>query len=628
MAITSNNVQNVRFLRNGSLFGTRERAKEALEGKIQGLSNDQDGSVILARYQEAGEDVKTLAGFIYATDAAKSITIFDVDASGGDVDEKIAALRTEINNELGTGITSANTATAQLVALSGDSSTDTSATTSVEGAKKYAKDYTDKQIGDLDYTGVTTGTGVYVTNVTEVDGVVAATTATLPTVGAISENGKPITAVAEDKGTISASAGTIEAQYVNITDSGDKFTATTVEGALAEVKDAISGLDYSDSAVAKKFVIKVDETDGVIGTTKGSITSSAGTIVLSDNSDGGVNFDVHIDGVTILKNSETGELSVANSALIQYVGDNDTVQVSEAVADVKTISSPLTISATTPTETNVKEQYNLVGASGNTIGATIKIYKDSSLYRAYLGHVDDTIAGDPPVVTSGTGDTALCFIYHKEDGSYELVAVNVESFLEESEFASGVTADSSTHIVHGVVDPTSESFLTVGAGGFKLSGVQGAIDTAISGLDADVSGNSTHVTVGVEEVNGKITAVTVSESNIANTDDLTNEIAARKAVDGQDGQTYAANSGKAYISGATSLNDADIKLNDALASLDADVIKSVEVNNVALTESSNAVNVQISSTPASGTTSSPIVVNTDANGAVTLQILQIDCGEY
>lgn len=627
MAITSNNVQNVRFLRNGSLFGTHELAKEALEGKIQGLSNDQDGSVILARYQEAGGDVKTLAGFIYATDAAKSITIFDVDASGADVDEKIAALRNEINNKLGSGITSANTATAQLSALSGSSS-DTSGVTSVEGAKKYAKDYTDKQIGDLDYTGVTTGTGVYVTNVTEVDGVVAATTATLPTVGAISENGKPITAVAEDKGTISASAGTIEAQYVNITDSGDKFTATTVEGALAEVKDAISGLDYSDSAVAKKFVIKVDETDGVIGTTKGSITSSAGTIVLSDNSDGGVNFDVHIDGVTILKNSETGELSVANSALIQYVGDNDTVQVSEAVADVKTISSPLTISATTPTETNVKEQYNLVGASGNTIGATIKIYKDSSLYRAYLGHVDDTIAGDPPVVTSGTGDTALCFIYHKEDGSYELVAVNVESFLEESEFASGVTADSSTHIVHGVVDPTSESFLTVGAGGFKLSGVQGAIDTAISGLDADVSGNSTHVTVGVEEVNGKITAVTVSESNIANTDDLTNEIAARKAVDGQDGQTYAANSGKAYISGATSLNDADIKLNDALASLDADVIKSVEVNNVALTESSNAVNVQISSTPASGTTSSPIVVNTDANGAVTLQILQIDCGEY
>ena len=58
---------------------------------------------------------------------------------------------------------------------------------------------------------------------------------------------------------------------------------------------------------------------------------------------------------------------------------------------------------------------------------------------------------------------------------------------------------------------------------------------------------------------------------------LDDEIAARKAVDGQTGQTYAANTSANYISGATSLNDADIKLNDALASLDTDVIKSVKV---------------------------------------------------
>ena len=519
MPITSNNVQNVRFLRNGTLYNTREAARTTLSGMQSSLTAEQDGSVILARYQETGADVKTLAGYVYVNGNTKTITIFDIDDAGGDVDEKIAALRAEINNELGTGITSANTATAQLAALSGNSSTDTSATTSVEGAKKYAKDYTDKQIGDLDYTGVTTGTGVYVTNVTEVDGVVAATTATLPTVGAISEAGKPITAVAEDKGTISASAGTIEAQYVNITDSGDKFTATTVEGALAEVKDAISGLDYSDSAIAKKFVIKVDETDGVIGTTKGSITSSAGTIVLSDNSDGGVNFDVNIDGVTILKNSETGELSVANSALIQYVGDDDTVQVSEAVAGVKTISSPLTIQkVTTGLSEEVKEEYRLIGHSGTTIGDPVKIYKDSHIVS--ITYITDT------------GDTHyqnLKYEYIDASGNTQTTYVDMSELVLEAEFASGLTIEN--HVARGVVDPSSEGFLTVGAGGFKLSGVQGAIDTAISGLDADVSGNSTHVTVGVEEVNGKITAVTVSESNIANADDLTNEIAARGNAD-------------------------------------------------------------------------------------------------
>ena len=45
---------------------------------------------------------------------------------------------------------------------------------------------------------------------------------------------------------------------------------------------------------------------------------------------------------------------------------------------------------------------------------------------------------------------------------------------------------------------------------------------------------------------------------------LTAEITARKAVDGQTGQTYAANTSAKHISAATSLNDADIKLNNAI----------------------------------------------------------------
>jgi hypothetical protein len=75
---------------------------------------------------------------------------------------------------------------------------------------------------------------------------------------------------------------------------------------------------------------------------------------------------------------------------------------------------------------------------------------------------------------------------------------------------------------------------------------------------------------------------------------------------------------------------------DALAELDGrlDVIESgyvetVKVNNVALAEESNAVNVQISSAPSSGAASSPITVNTDdSTGAVTLVIQNIDCGYY
>ena len=730
MAITSNNVQNVKFLRNGSLFTTRTEARTALEG-FSGLTYEKDGTAILARYG-SNDDVKTLVGWVYAdNNNHKSVTIFDIDDAGGDVDEKIAALRTEINNELGTGITSANTATAQLVALSGNSSTDTSTTTSVEGAKKYAKDYTDEQIGNLDYTGVTTGTGVYVTNVTEANGVVAATTATLPTVGAISENGKPITAVAEDKGTISASAGTINAEFVNITDSGSLITATTVEGALAEIAAEIDAMDKDASAVAGQVVTTVSEADGKVSETKANVkdlqlggyskSSSTGAIASADT----IN-----EALSKLENkaAATTVTPKDKSIVVETTGATTEVGV-----NIRSGERVLKLD-TDATSGGVYTNLNLVEITGDTLPAEIKVrYELRDSDNVKIGESID-IPKDSHIVsisyiTGGTHAQNLEYVYIDVSGNTQTTYVDMSALVLEVEFESGVTVDAGSHIVHGVVDPTSEkdesnvSFLTVGADGFKVSGIKDAIDTKINkldadlsgntthvtvgvaeadgkitavtvaesdianktdldtlsgktvtavemtggtattasttdgtkkitinadgssikmtgydkgsdsgavassdsinaaigklenqiagqidALDADVSGNSTHVTVGVEEVNGKITAVTVSESNIANADDLTNEIAARKAVDGQSGQTYTANSGKAYISGATSLNDADIKLNDALASLDADVIKSVKVNNVALTETSNAVNVQISSVAASETASSPIVV--------------------
>ncbi|MBO6253812.1 MAG: hypothetical protein J6O49_09220, partial [Bacteroidaceae bacterium] len=210
--MANNNVQNVRFLRNGNLYSTRDAARTALSGMQSTLTVEQDGSVILARYG-SGSDIKTLAGYIYATTSVKTITIFDIDDAGADVDEKIQ----EIKDILGNGVSSANTVSSQLSTLSGTSS-DTSAATSVNGAKAYAKDYTDSVVDGLDYTGVTTGDGVYVTNVTEANGVISASTSTLPTVAAISRTGQAITAVSQSNGTIAASAGDIAASHVTVVD--------------------------------------------------------------------------------------------------------------------------------------------------------------------------------------------------------------------------------------------------------------------------------------------------------------------------------------------------------------------------------------------------------------------------
>jgi len=677
MAIIQNNVQNIQFLRNQTLFASREAALTQIE---LAKENALDGSALLARYTTTG-GIKTLVGFVYVNGGTKDITIFDVEGGSQDVDK----LRQEINAKLGTTfISSGNTVEANLTALSGTSS-DASGVTSVWGAKTYAKDYTDQEIGKLDYTD-TAETGSYVSEVNQLDGHVTVSRVALPNMAEVYEEGKPIIAVAEEKGQVSASAGTINADYVNVT--GDTFTATSVQGALEEIdeeyKAAIADLDYTDTAAAKKFVTAVSEENGVISVTRGEITSSGETIVLSDNADGGVNFEVHYDGTTIIQDPTTKELKVASSALIQYIGDENTIHVSEVVGDNKTISSLLTISATTPSEANVKEQYNLVGASGNTIGATIKIYKDSALLSVKLLHADYSDPSNPvlptydkatdawtdiPATAQTQANQALCYAYEDVEGTVVVAAVPVGSFINEQEFASGVTWDATANKVKGVVDGTSEGFLTVGEGGFKLSGVQDAINTAVgtavSGLDATVTAETAHVSVQIDEVDGKLTAVTLNEYDIASADDLA-ELSAKTVTeiessnasisavtatttDGTVKVDVTTDADKIKMSGFTTTTGnvlsnvtEDSTVTNAVEAIDAaltgidgrvdtienDFVSAATVNGSGLTITNNTIALTVESAAATGTESSPIIVETDADGGITLKIQGIDAGFY
>lgn len=131
---------------------------------------------------------------------------------------------------------------------------------------------------------------------------------------------------------------------------------------------------------------------------------------------------------------------------------------------------------------NVREAYQLVNKDGlpmpNT--ARVDIYKDSALKKVYLGHTDDRLEDytNPESLVEGTGDTALCFIYFTVDGFYQLVPIDVEEFLEESEFLDGLRVDN--HKVYVKIDQASEPFLTVSENGVKLSGVQDAIDATVN----------------------------------------------------------------------------------------------------------------------------------------------------
>ena len=607
------NVQGVIFLRNGKLYENREQALQKIGTFGSGLG---DGEAILARYTDTndGNKVKTIVGFKYVKEEANSLTIIDVEGLKGDAKALVDALRAEIEAKLGVGVTSANTATAQLEALSGGTftaGTSDSGATSIEGAKAYAYDL----LGTLDYSGVTTGDGVYVTNVTQTDGVISATTATLPS--------------------------------------------------------------SADTAVAKKVVIAVSEDKGQITVSRGEITSSAETIVLTDNADGGVNFEVNIDNASIVQDPTSKKIKVADSALTQYFGDEKTIHATvDSANNTKTFSTLLKIvKNANPSETEVKEEYFLADADGTAItGADkIKIYKDSHIVS--ITYITDS------------GDTHyqnLEYKYIDASGATKTEYVDISSLVLEAEFASGLTIEN--HVARGVVDPQSEKdsqntpvdFLTVGADGFKVSGIKDEIDRKIGALNASQSGNSSHVEVVVNQAAGQIFGVQVVENKIADIDDL--EALSAKTVteigssnssisaitsataDGTVKYDIVTDADKIQMSGFTSTDalsgitssssiteafkevDAVITedervtaaalndLNDKIEAVSGASLSGVSVNNVELTPSNNAVNIHISGSTAtpSGTINDPaIIVTTNQNtGAVTLGIGYIDCGTY
>lgn len=721
------NIQSLQLLRNTSvLYADRAAALTALTGgTIPG--GTQDGTPVLARYKGTDGKIYTLVG--YYADATKidgtttgetNMTVFDFEGSAADVEV--------LKQKIGSGVTVENNVTKQLQDLSGDTSTAESGDTSVAGAKKYADEKVRAALDALDATSVADDNKV-VSDVTQENGQITATV-------------KNLTEVKLDG--LSATADT-------------KIASTDTLGeALAKLQGQIDGMDKAADAVDGQVVTTVAEEDGKITETKVNVKDlQLGGYTKDANATGDIASTDTINAALSKLENKAAAITIANddksiNVTTSTTGTNINVNINSDEKVIKLgedgIYTNLSlVKVTSGLSTNVKEKYQLLASDDSQIGVDIEIPKDSALQNFYLGHVDDSLTNAneqgesvDTEITSGTGDAALVYVMQLANGNYKLTAVNVETFLQESEFADGLQVNN--HVVSVKVDALSEKVttgegvtsdvLTVGADGVKVANIQNAIDYAISTLDATVGEASVatgkHVAVQVVEADGKLTSVTVSEENIASADDLaalsaktvteigssndsitvangvttaddgtvkydiitdaskiqmsgftstdvlsgiaesssvteafkevdkviTNneqvvsaalndlettkaektdldaEIAARKAIDGQNGDTYVPNAGAKYISGATSLNDADLKLDAAIASITSGFIEGVQVNGVDLPENDNKVNIQISSA-ATGADESPITVSTDnSTGAVTLTFGGIDCGSY
>ncbi len=360
----------------------------------------------------------------------------------------------------------------------------------------------------------------------------------------------------------------------------------------AQITEAINKLDVAAIGGTGKVITTVSETDGKIAATAIDLNAEAvaATATVADTN------HVAVTGTTV------------KDQIASLAASIKTVTVNANSYSVKKLTSE---EITALGEANVREAYQVIDKDNVKSGETIKIYKDSSLKEVKLDGQN------------------LKFTYILADGSEQTVPVDISAFLAESEFGDGLEVVN--HIAKVKKDATSEAFLTVGANGVKLSGVQKAIDDAkselrgaatedytlgklddkITAVDNKVSGALTvvnakadgHVTVAVaESEDGNHNVVTVSENNIASASDLTNEIAHRKAVTGINGDAYVAHTTDTIIGEATSLDDADVKLaaklkavNDSVAAISTDkaYVKEVTVNGVDATVANNKASVTI-----------------------------------
>ena len=252
----------------------------------------------------------------------------------------------------------------------------------------------------------------------------------------------------------------------------------------------ISALDKTDAAVAGQYVDSVSETDGIITVTRKPVTSTNKTITIGTAN--GLDVDVNIDSKTIVRDGSSGQLSVASSALVQYTGEN-AINVSEVSEEgnTKTISLKLNTADKVLTQTtdgllanlnltwSSTDGLKLIGKSGTVIAtiAATDFIKDGMLENVEL-----KVASTGAPIEGHTSGTFLVFTFNTDAGS-KVINLDVTSLIDVYTAGNGISVTGK--VIAAKLDDTTETFLTIGAGGIKLSGVQDAINVEKSRATAE-----------------------------------------------------------------------------------------------------------------------------------------------
>ena len=433
-----------------------------------------------------------------------------------------------------------------------------------------------------------------------------------------------------------------------------------IDEALQEAKEntdaKIAELDVTDTATENNFVTSVSETDGKIKVTRAAVASPTKTVSVVKADGGGVNLDVNIDNSTIVKDAESGVLSVASAALTQYVGENAVTVSTADTSNNKTVSL------------KINSEDKVLSQDTNGLSTTLSIAYDSSTRKLQLkgkdgnlisdidatAFVKDGMLNDTAVFTASANTQSITFsgstheysgltsnhhylafefkISSGESSSYNYEILDATSIIDVYKNGNGLELTDHTFSVKKA--DGSEGFLTIDKDGVKISGVADAIAAAAASAKTEVkkADNDNHINVTTSAVTDGHVIYTISSVDTASASGLSNETSERKAADdnikrnvGLDTDGSHIQTSGNYTSAATTVTG-EISALDTQVKINADKIaqntpKGSDAITVTQNRDDSTIAVKLSGTD------SGLVIN-DNGLAIKFDTLELDCGIY